>query len=424
MYKSVFFWYFVSSIIRGTYSCEPKTKQEITARITDSLQNYPEYESFTVFGDRCESYFRIESTDTDTNIEIQLKSPANNYFNSKLKRIKTFCSVSAVKKSVLSTSRETKLINKHKALSETHSFDNLRNSLVSLTGYAKETIDTHCSESEKPLLIQTLMNNTLIQLVGTNPWRNTPHDYPYESVKLSNSKKHKYFSYNLWTDILALIVIGVVLLIFIPETTHLFIGSSPVCVPCRLTSKLTQSIRFVTMTAIKYPTNVFTLANFKMAYENITSGFNSVSGKFLHDFSKTEIKNQKIRSRYPYDMQVYEAVTVNQELDENHVLVNPAIQTFTENQRMLAIQTPEYAELSETHLQALGFTNAKNEVVPTREINFDVHGCTSTFKLVRILAAVLIILGFWSIIIGFLATIGLPPIVLYQAVRRIFGWQI
>ena len=293
MYKSVFFWYFVSSIIRGTYSCEPKTKQEITARVTDSLQNYPEYESFTVFGDKCETYFRIESTDTDTNIEIQLKSPANNYFNPKLKRIKTFCSVSAVKKSVLSTSRETKLINKHKGLSETHSFDNLRNSLVSLTGYAKETVDTHCSESEKPLLIQTLMNQTLIQLVGTNPWRNTPHDYPYESVKLSNTKKYKYFTYNLWTDILALVVIGVVLIVFIPETTHLFIGTSPACVPCRLSSKLTQSIRFATMASIKYPTDVFTLANFKMAYENITSGFYSASGKFLHGFSKTEIKNQK-----------------------------------------------------------------------------------------------------------------------------------
>jgi hypothetical protein len=392
--------------------------------ITESLQTYPNTEAFTVFDQKCENYFRIESTDGATEIEIQQNTSPNTYFKSKLKRVKTFCSVAAIKKSVLSTSRETKLVNKHKALSEEHAFDNLRNSLVLLTGYMKTTIETHCSEPEKPLLFQTLTNNTLYQLVGSKPWRETPHDYPYESIEISNSKQLSYITYNLWTDILVLIVIGIGFIISIPETTHLFIGSSPACIPCRLSSKITQSARFSVMSSFEFPTNTYTLATFRMAYENLISGFYSASGHFLSQYSETEIQNQRIRSRFPYDMQVYEAVMVTEEIDENHVLVNPSIQAFTERQRQLAILTPEYATLSDTHRQSLGFKNLQNEDIPTPELTIDIGACGSSFSLVRFFAAVLLLTVFWSMVVGLLASIGLPPIILYQAVRRVLGLQI
>ena len=424
MYKLALFWCFTLSTFRVISSCEPNTKQGLILEITDSLETYPENEAFTVFDQKCENYFKIESTDGETEIEVQQKTSPNTYYKSKLKRIKTFCSVAAVKRSVLTTSQETKLVNKYRSLSEEHAFDNHRNRLVLLTGYIKTTIDTHCSEKEKPLLIQTLTNSTLYQLVGSKPWRETPHDFPYENIELYNSKKFSYFTYNLWTDILVLVVIGTAFIISIPETTHLFIGSNPACIPCRLFSKITQSARFATMATIEFPTNTFTLATFRMAYKNLISGFYSATGHFLSRYSETEIENQRIRSRFPYDMQVYETMNIDENLDENHVLVNPTIQVFTEKQRQLAILTPEFATLSDTHRQALGFTNVLNEDIPTPELTIDVETCCSTFSFVRIFAAVLLLAVFWSIVVGLLAAIGLPPIILYQAIRRVLGLQI
>ena len=107
---SQFLWFASFWISSEGFSCTDTKQQSLKLAIEDSLSESPEITSFTVTTSDCKNQFKISSTESKTKTSIIKGSTPNRYYSSKLKRVKKFCSVSSIRRSVLSTSRETQLV--------------------------------------------------------------------------------------------------------------------------------------------------------------------------------------------------------------------------------------------------------------------------------------------------------------------------
>lgn len=420
---SQFLWFASFWISSEGFSCKDTKQQSLKLAIEDSLSESPEINSFTVTTSDCKNQFTISSTESKTKTSIIKGSTPNRYYSSKLKRVKNFCSVSSIRRSVLSTSRETQLVLREESMSVEKSWTEFKDSLTLVAVYIQDVVDLHCGKEEKSFLLESLYNLTLSELVGNQPWKSAFRKFPYEKRSITSVVKIEYLTFNFATDVVALSVLSGAVIISIPESAHCYVNNYRACIPHRLCSKISQSGRFVIMASLKKIFNIYTLSSFKQAYDNIVDGYFSQGGNFLHNYSGTESVSQKIRAYYPFDFDIYTSVVHADGLTENTVFLEPTLQQFSSVGRSLAVTTPRYSTLSPTQLQSLGFTNQDNELLDTSPLPIDVNFC-SMFKLYRLFTSFVMLCLFWGSFVGFLAVFNLPPVVILQAFRRVLNFQI
>ena len=414
--------FFVLLMISAVQACSPQTKPELTKSVEDSLQRYPDSSELAVYADQCDAYFKIISTDNESLIEISGSFQGSpKYYNSKTNRIQKFCSAASVRRSLKTTAMETRIVNRKSGLSDEQNFQALKTSLVYLVIFAQETIELQCAEHERGYLSEVLVNGTLSELVGSSPWRNTAFDFPFESIEISNSKRHEYVTFNLIADSVLLSSITVTAISTIPDFSRCYINQYRVFIPFRCINKLTQTFRLLCMATLGAVTKTYTLATYQDVYNNVVSGYFSNNGNFLSGYSESELNFQRLRSYYSYDLVIYTpaGTAIN---PENDVFIPET--KFTELERKLVINAPIYDQLSKSHLQDLGFYDANGNKIPVDDLSFDPNEFFTTFWWTRFGVSLFIILMNWCCLASVLAMFGLYPTVLIQAFRRVFGMQI
>ena len=425
MLFNVIRWIWFASFIQSSSSlnCRETSAEALKFAVADSLSESPELFSFTVSTSDCKNEFKISSTETKTVTSIIKNSTPNRYFNSKLKRVKRFCSAASIRRSVLSTSRETKLVSRLEKMTVENSWTELKNSLTTIAVFIQNVVEVDCGKNERGFLLESLYKTTLVELVGDQTWKTGVRKFPYESSSVTTILNTQYLTFNFVTDVVALTVLSGAVVVSIPESAHCYVNNYRACIPHRFCSKISQSGRFMIMAGLKKMFNIYTLSSFKQAYNNIVDGYFSQSGHFLHNYSGTESANQKIRSYFPYDFEIYTSVGQVEEVTENTVFIEPTLAQFSSIQRPLAITSPAYSKLSPTQLQTLGFTNPDNEFMENSQLPADVGFC-SIFKMVRLFVSLVLLCLFWASFVGVLAIFNLPPLVILQAFNRVINFEI
>ena len=422
---NTFLWtLFSTSTVYASGGCETTSQDVLKQNLENSLSKNPTINEITVFSSNCRDSFKMTSTNSKTELDITKFTPENVYYQSKTKRVKKKCSVAAVRRSTESTASETRIVSRSKSSNPEKLWSDLRDSLVLSTVFIHDTIEIHCPKHDKPQLLEKLYNTTLYELVGSSPWSNSELSFPFQTNDITSSIQTEYLQYNFMMDIAALSGISLSVLVSFPETSHLFVNNSKFCIMNRLWSKIMQSLRFTIMATFKHLFNTYTLASYNQAAENINSGYLSSNGKFLHEYTETELTKQKISSNYPHDLPIYTKVNDEEFMQENDALIiTTKVQKFTTPQQQLASQSPMYSELSPTHLRSLGFTDENNQLNNWPVLPVAVNQFWSIFNLTRCCTTAIMLAMFWSLVFGLMALGNYPPAVMIQAFRRILSFE-